>query len=262
MWKRPVGIIAGTVSAYVALAYFILPAIWRHHEHQPGLARLPMVTTAADGIPGDPLNIGLVGAREDVVRAMRLAGWSPADPITLRSSMEIMGSVMFDRPYRTAPVSTLFYRGVREDLAFELPAGHSAKQRHHVRIWKVMDAGVEGVPVWLGSATFDRGVALSLYTGQLTHAIAPDIDAERDFLSEALTQTGVVDTIYKVSGVGPTLNGRNAEGTRYHTDGEIRMLVLVEGGDRRRGPARVLLEPSRVRAKDAAWQAIRRAIRS
>lgn len=92
-------------------------------------------------------------------------------------------------------------------MAFELPVGHSAKQRDHVRFWKVLDAGVEGRPVWLGAATYDRGVTLSFYTGQLTHAIRPDTDAERDFLSEALTQTGVVDTIYKVSGFGPPLNG-------------------------------------------------------
>ena len=31
-------------------------------------------------------------------------------------------------------------------------------------------------------ATFDRGVELSRYTGQITHRIAPDIDEERDTL--------------------------------------------------------------------------------
>ena len=51
-------------------AYVILPLAWTHYEHQPKLAAAPMVTRTAQGIPGDALNVGLVGTREDVVRAM------------------------------------------------------------------------------------------------------------------------------------------------------------------------------------------------
>jgi hypothetical protein len=50
---------------YFLLAYVVLPALWKHHEHEPGLASLPMVTRTGTGIPGDPLNVGLVGSRED-----------------------------------------------------------------------------------------------------------------------------------------------------------------------------------------------------
>ena len=38
------------------------------------------------------------GVNEDVLRAMHEAGWFPADPITLRTSIEIVGSVVLDRP--------------------------------------------------------------------------------------------------------------------------------------------------------------------
>jgi hypothetical protein len=31
-------------AAYGLLAYLVLPALWTHHEHQNGLANLPMVT--------------------------------------------------------------------------------------------------------------------------------------------------------------------------------------------------------------------------
>src|ERR1700750_1183719 len=106
---------------YLLLAYVVAPAMWTHHEHEPGLANLPMVTRTADGIPGDALNVGLVGSRDDVLRAMHAAGWDPADPITLRRSIEIVGSVAFDRPYRDAPVSPLYYQGKKEQLAFEKP---------------------------------------------------------------------------------------------------------------------------------------------
>jgi hypothetical protein len=116
-------------AAYGLLAYIILPALWTHPEHQEGLANLPMVTLTGQGIPGDAINVGLIGGQRDVVCAMHAAGWFPADPITLRSSIEIVGSVLLDRQYREAPVSDLYYLGRREDLAFEKPAGKSADHR-------------------------------------------------------------------------------------------------------------------------------------
>src|SRR6516162_9928495 len=142
-------VLVGVLIVYLALAYVILPALWSHHEHEPGLASLPMVTRTASGIPGDALNVGLAGSKEDILHAMHAAGWYPADPITLRSSVEIVGSVVLDRPYRDAPVSPLFYDGRREDLAFEKPYGKSADRRHHVRFWQVLKVGQEGRPVWL-----------------------------------------------------------------------------------------------------------------
>jgi hypothetical protein len=50
-----------------------------------------MLTSTAQGIPGDPINVGLIGNREDVVPAFHIAGWYPADPITLRTSVENRG---------------------------------------------------------------------------------------------------------------------------------------------------------------------------
>ena len=155
--RRWLVILAAVLMVYLAVAYVILPALWSHHEHEPGLASLPMVTRTGSGIPGDALNVGLVGSKEDILRAMHAAGWFPADPITLRSSIEIVGSVVLDRPYRDAPVSPLYYEGKKEQLAFEKPNGRSADKRHHVRFWLVLEKGTDGHPVWLGSVTFDRG---------------------------------------------------------------------------------------------------------
>ena len=186
-----------------SLAYVILPLAWTHYEHQPKLATVPMVTRTAQGIPGDALNVGLVGTREDVVRAMHDARWFPADPITLKTSIEIIGSVLLDRSYKTAPVSPLYYQGRKQDFAFEKPSGKSADRRHHVRFWLALDTGEEGRPVWLGSITFDRGVGFSHYTGAVTHHIAPDIDAERDGLMSDLVKAKMVEATYQVTGIGP-----------------------------------------------------------
>ncbi len=129
-------VLGGVVVAYLVLAYVVLPRLWSHYEHEPHLASLPMVTRTASDIPGDALNVGLVGNKEDILRAMHAAGWFPADAITFRSSLEIVGSVVLDRPYHDAPVSPLFYQGKKEQLAFEKPDGRSADRRHHVRFWR------------------------------------------------------------------------------------------------------------------------------
>jgi hypothetical protein len=245
---------------YLLLAYAVLPELWRHREREPGLAELPMVTRTANGIPGDALNVGLVGSQEDVVRAMQAAGWFPADPVTLRSSIAIVGSVVLDRPYHDAPVSPLYYRGQKEQLAFERPDGRSADRRHHVRFWQVLEQGTDGRPVWLGAVTHDRGVGLSHYTGQVTHHIGPDIDAERDLMMHDLAAAGMLDAVFQISGVGPTLFGLNGGGDRYYTDGELDIGSLVVDGVKRTEPPATLPPPPLIALKDQIWHGVGNAI--
>ena len=245
------------IGLYLLLAYLLLPLTWRHYEHQKDLAGLSMVTRTGDGIPGDPINVGLVGSKDDVLCAMNAAGWYPADPITLRSSLAIVGSVLLDRPYHDAPVSNLYYQNKREDLAFEKPVSTSADRRHHVRFWKVIEHGEEeGRAVWLGAVTFDRGVGLSHRDAKITHHIAPDIDADRDLITADLKNAHVVTTIYEVTGIGPTLDGRNGGGDPYYTDGEIKISVLVQGCDQRSATVAQLDNPPLVEMKNRAWSAV------
>ena len=98
------------VSVYVIASYVLLPTVWSHYEHQKGLRDFPMTTRTALGIPGDPLNIGLVGSHEDVAFAMQAIGWSPANQLTWRSAVAIVGSVILDRAYRDAPGQHSFSR--------------------------------------------------------------------------------------------------------------------------------------------------------
>jgi hypothetical protein len=255
LW-RAATILLAMLLGYGLLAYVILPALWTHYEHQKGLAGLPMVTRTGQGIPGDPINVGLIGDQRDVVCAMHAAGWFPADPITLKSSIEIVGSVLLDRPYRDAPVSNLYYLGRREDLAFEKPLGASADRRNHVRYWKVLDQGEEKRPVWLGSATLDRSVGVSHYTGAVTHHIDADLDMERKTLAGDLETAGMVQAKYQVTGIGPTMAGRNGGGDLYYTDGEVWILRLVEACQKRTGPVTIIPSPVATEIKDQIWQAI------
>ena len=246
------------VALWAIGAYGLAPLIWRHFEHQRGLADLTMVTYTRVGVPGDPINVGLVGSNEDVLCAMNAAGWYPADPVTLRSSIEIVGSVLLDRPYREAPVSPLMFQNKREDLAFEKPAGKSADRRHHVRFWVALDRGEEGRAVWLGAVTFDRGVGISHDDGRITHHIAPDVDSERDLLNDDLKAAKVVTSIYEVTGIGPTLDGRNGEGDPYFTDGEIKISVLVEGCNQHSATVSQLANPPLIDLKNDVWSAAAR----
>ena len=244
------------LGGYGLLAYLVLPELWTHYEHQRGLASLPMVTRTAQGIPGDAINAGLIGNEKEVLCAMNAAKWFPADRVTFRSSIEIAGSVLLDRAYPDAPVSPLFYLGRHEDLAFEKPAGKSADRRHHVRFWKVLDKGEEQRPVWLGAVTFDKGVGVSHFTGAVTHHIDADIDAERDGLVADIEEAGMATAKYQVTGVGPTLNGRNGGGDPYYTDGEVWILRLVEDCRKQAGPVATLPSPPATELKDQIWHAI------
>lgn len=253
--RRLAFVLLAIAAIYLALAYFLLPLLWTHYDRQKALADRPMTTSTAQGIPGDPLNVGLVGSREEVIKAIIGAGWFPSDPITLKSSAEIAGSVLLERPYHDAPVSNLYYEGRKQDLAFEKPVGSSADQRHHVRFWKVLDMGQEKRPVWLGSASFDRGVGVSHYTGAITHHIAPDVDADRDLLIHDVKTAGMLSEIYQVTGVGLTLFGRNGGGDPYFTDGELTIGVIRPEAKAEKMAPRIIASPVPVQLKNQIWNA-------
>lgn len=249
------------VLIWLLAAYVILPALWRHYEHQPILETAPKTSLTAQGIPGDPLNVGLIGNELELVRAMVESGWDAADAVTLRSSLRIASSVIRDRPYPDAPVSPLFVFGRKQDLAFEKPAGKSASHRHHVRFWKSPELGRGGVPLWIGAVTFDRSVGLSHRTGQITHHIGPDIDAERQALFADLSRGGWLIELFQVTGVGSTVLGRNGGGDPYYTDGELTVGVLASVGSPHNAPKR-LENPPAVQIKEQLWSAIRPILQS
>ena len=129
----------------------------------------------------------------------------------------------------------------------------AARTRHHVRFWKALDSGDDGRPVWLGAASFDDKVGISHYTGQITHHIAPDIDGERDFLIQDLVEAKRVDRTYSVSGIGPTLFGRNGGGDPFYTDGEIAFADLAPGCETREAPPETQATLPRIAAKNVVY---------
>ncbi|KOF14545.1 hypothetical protein AC244_26255 [Ensifer adhaerens] len=224
--RASLSVLAAGLIAYLLVSYFLLPEFWIFRDRSRVDGFSSMVSTTEQDIPGDPINVGLVGSREQVIRAFAAAGWDPADKITLRSSVDIGLSVVLDRPDLDAPVSPLFFEGRKQDLAFEKPVGNSADERNHVRFWQSKQTGADGNPLWLGSASFDRGVGFSHDTGQITHHIGPDLDAERNLVMSDLQKAGQVSSTYEVPGIGATKTGRNGGGDPYFTDGKALVGVL------------------------------------
>jgi hypothetical protein len=214
------------VAAYLGIAYVAMPIYWERYTHRhPALANIPDITHTTTGIPGDPLNVAVVGSENEVKRIMVAARWYPADPLTLRSCLEIAEASVLKRPYDDAPVSSLYYDGRKEDLAFEMPVGPDPRKRHHVRFWSLEKKDADGRLAWVGSATFDERVGLSDTTGEVTHHIAPDVDAERDHVMTTLQATGDVSEEYTVPRFHKVDSGKNGGGDPWHTDGDLDVAV-------------------------------------
>lgn len=207
------------LPSYATLAYVVLPAVWRRHVPPPPQEEVPRLTYTAEGIPADPVNVALVGSEEELLAAMRAAGWTRADRISLRSGLRDVKSVLFDRPYSSAPMSTHFVGRRRpQDVAFERSVGRSPRRRHHVRFWRFDGRAGSGETVWLGAASFDRGMGISHFTGELMHHIDPKIDAERNLLVRDLRTAGRLGNLSWIRDFCPAAHGLNGGGDRYETD--------------------------------------------
>lgn len=218
LWARTA---IAILIAYLLAAYVILPRLDRARTlRHPDLRDADRITRTGSGLPGDPLNFALVGSDEDLIRAMLAAAWRPADPLSFRSSVRIAVDTVIDKPDPNAPVSNLYLYGRREDFAFEQPIGHSPRERHHVRFWRAPESD-DGRPMWMGSATHDVGVELARNTGQVTHRISPDLDAERNLLLADLTKANRILEVRWIDGFHKELQGRNGGGDPWHTDGRL-----------------------------------------
>jgi hypothetical protein len=70
----------------------------------------------------------------------------------------------------------------------------------------------------------------------------------------------MINTIYTVSGIGPTLNGRNGEGDWYYTDGEIKIAVIDPDAKPQMGAPSFLKEPALIALKNRLWSSSVRAL--
>ncbi len=78
----------------------------------------------------------------------------------------------------------------------------------------------DGDAIFVGAASFDDGMDWGV-----THHIAPDVDAERDYLGQDLRQTGLVVSDSTFQAAKPGI-GQNFNGDPWFTDGDAIILTL------------------------------------
>ena len=206
---------------YVVFAYVVIPTLIRvlHLFDKP--KHIPRYAITPDGWPSDPVNIAVVtSSREQLISSMQRAGWHVADESNMRNNLRALFAMVFNKPYPTAPFSTLYLFGRPFDVGFEKPSNpqNSPRSRHHVRFWRLElpeddDHSIHfhfwhkrlkhllggKKEVWIGAAIEDTSLfGIRWRSGTITHQINVNTDAERDLIIADLSsahQVRVVDVV-------------------------------------------------------------------
>jgi hypothetical protein len=186
------------------------------------------VTNSGASGPGDPLNVAIVGSGEDTLAALISSGWSLTEAITAESVRKMVGAAIAESSYVTAPVSSLYLFGRKQDVA--LQRGRSTiNQRNHMRLW-LAPFRHQGLPVWIGQVSRDIGVKMTRKSPTLTtHVIDPVVDESREYLLQSLLFHDSVSQFAFVRGVGEAAIDHpryNLAGDPYFTDGN-RVLIFI-----------------------------------
>ncbi len=227
---------------YAIAAYVILPRAVRMGLKVLQQRRVPRYTLTGDGLPGDPVNLALIGTFQQLRSAFAAAGWTEADRLSIASSWRMVRAFVFNAPYPTAPFSTLYLVGRGQDIGFQKAIDNSPRKRHHVRFWALglarAEATVgtasfwsnadrppdEGRALWVGAGTRDTGFSLTRLTFQITHATDSDTNLERDYIIAELTKNHVIgDAISYPASDHPLAEPVN----RYITDGQVTLANLA-----------------------------------
>lgn len=188
------------------------------------LQSAPKRASSKDGKPGDPLNLVVIGNISQIRDVFGKAGWSEAQKKTSKSIWDTVRAVADDQGFGKAPVSDLYLFGHAEDLAFEKMLNTFTK-RHHLRLWRTTATTPDGREIWLGAATHDTG--LDVHPGVVSHAIDPDLDAERAKDGADLRVTGLVAAEQLVTRPDPLSQGLTATGGTWKTDGRLLVIELA-----------------------------------
>ncbi len=217
------------IGLWIFLAYILLPKIHRILTNLYLPDYFIGRTRTSDGFFSDPVNIAVIGSEKQLHEIMKKAGWAKADKTTWKTSLKITLATLRGRSYKHAPVSPLYLFGRKQDFTYQEEVKNNPRSRHHVRFWRVpkgwyLPGGYQAN--WIGAATFDRHIGISLYTGQITHKISEHIDEERDHLVETLKDTKLVKDILIVKHFTSAFRHRNGGGDRIRTDGSLPFITL------------------------------------
>ncbi len=187
------------------------------------LAQAPRNVRSKKGNEGGPVNLVLIGSREEINAAFEKAGWTAAKDQNANSLWQTFEAVIKGKGYDAAPMSTLYLYGRPEDMAFEKML-NTFTHRHHLRIWKAPAAGADGRPLWLVVADHDNG--FDIRPGVISHSVDPRVDLERAKVGADLGMTGLVAAEQLVSVSHPARSGLTATGGKWESDGRVLVVDL------------------------------------
>jgi len=131
------------------------------NELRKELENLPCCATNEDGTThGDPLNLVLIGSREDISSAFVRRGWLPAEQTYGKAVWKTIKSFLFGSRYRYSPISPLYFSKRQQDFAGQKPR-HTVHERNHLRLW-LSPMRFQGKAVWIGQISRDIGVRFTL----------------------------------------------------------------------------------------------------
>jgi LssY C-terminus len=211
-----------TIISSFLLLFIAVIVLIRFYPYTYNFTAYPRITHTKSGTDGDPINMVFVGRKDQIMQSFQKAGWLIPDPITLQTAEKIAVDSLAHRSYPTAPVSNLYVFGRVQDLAFEKPT-NDVQKRGHIRLWQTGTL-IGGQLVWVGQASYDRGIELSGTNHLPTHHIAPTVDLERNAVGADLEKTGLVKEEEYGEFTHPILYAQNGGGDYYESDGD--MLVI------------------------------------
>ena len=87
---RKLPTVLALIITYGIAAYIILPRAVRMGLKILQRKRVPRFTITGDGLPGDPINLVLMGTIQQLRAAFAIAGWSEADRLGMASSWHMI----------------------------------------------------------------------------------------------------------------------------------------------------------------------------
>lgn len=229
---------------YVLGAYVLVPALIRLLRILWPAKHLPLYCVTPDGFASDPLNIGIIATRRELITAMEKAGWHTADPHRGHHLVRHVLSITYGWSYPNAPVSSLYLFGRKQDIAFEIPIEGKVGNRHHVRFWATTYDDKKPLSIrsirwhhrrthvygdnllWVGAASLDVGIGFMRHNLQITHMIDPDTNQERELIVQQLKTQKLVKKIGSIKlGKPYRLVNRVLSGS-LHTDGIMAIVKL------------------------------------
>jgi hypothetical protein len=189
------------------------------------IKQLPPRALNGEGREGDMLNLIFAAKENDLQLAFAHAGWLKVE----NSTPQVIWHLLRQRNhYAKLPMNKLYVFGRTQDYSYALPDPKSVvARRHHLRIWKT-DRAMDGVPLWVGAATYDVAIEFVKRKFRLFHRIDPDIDAERDFIARTLAKSAQVTHEQFVRCTEPVFNAQTATGQTYYSDSRILFLELKQ----------------------------------